>query len=177
MCAAEVRLETIEDMGYHCTDPHPRGEVCVRGPAVFAGYWKDEESTKAAIVDGWLHTGDVGRFNPDGTLSIIDRKKNLFKSVLFRDRHRGGETTQGCAGTLQSAPLEWALGDEERALMDVRAPAASSLSARCLSLSLLRLSQGEYIAIEKVPSETKIACFGWRALSLRCAGMPLSGWS
>ena len=47
---------------------------------MFAGYYKDETNTAATITaDGWLMTGDVGRWNPNGTLSIIDRKKNMFK--------------------------------------------------------------------------------------------------
>lgn len=48
------------------SDKHPRGEICVRGAGVFAGYYKDEANTNAAIIDGWLHTGDVGRFNSNG---------------------------------------------------------------------------------------------------------------
>lgn len=57
--------------------PGAHGEICVRGDQVMNGYYKNPAATAATIVDGWLHTGDVGVFDGQGYLHIVDRKKDM----------------------------------------------------------------------------------------------------
>merc|ERR1712051_151817 len=82
LAGVDIRLEDIAEMGYMSSDVNPRGEILIRGASVMMGYLKNDKATNETIVDGWLHTGDVGRINPNGTLSIIDRKKNIFKTAF-----------------------------------------------------------------------------------------------
>uniref|UniRef100_A0A9L0S1X0 long-chain-fatty-acid--CoA ligase n=1 Tax=Equus caballus TaxID=9796 RepID=A0A9L0S1X0_HORSE len=76
---------TITEGGYFNTDkPHPRGEILIGGQNVTMGYYKNEAKTKTDFFEDengqrWLCTGDIGEFDPDGCLKIIDRKKDLVK--------------------------------------------------------------------------------------------------
>ncbi len=77
------------------------GEVCMRGPHVFAGYYKDPATTKETIdPEGWLHSGDIGTIDKDGFLQITDRKKDLLITA-------GGENIapQLIEGMLKSIPV------------------------------------------------------------------------
>jgi long-chain acyl-CoA synthetase len=70
----EVRL--VDDDGKPVGEGE-EGEVTCRAPFVMQGYWRDDDATANTIRDGWLYTGDVGRFDDDGNLYIVDRKKDL----------------------------------------------------------------------------------------------------
>lgn len=77
----EVRLRDVPDLGYSCNDkPSPRGEIMLRGPQIFRGYYKNDEKTLETFdKDGFFHTGDVGMIDSVGRIHIIDRVKNFFK--------------------------------------------------------------------------------------------------
>jgi long-chain acyl-CoA synthetase len=58
----------------------PDGEILAKGPNIMQGYYKNKKETEAVLKEGWLHTGDIGRFDSEGFLMITDRKKHLFKT-------------------------------------------------------------------------------------------------
>jgi acyl-CoA synthetase (AMP-forming)/AMP-acid ligase II len=60
------------------------GELCARGPNIMLGYWRDEEATREAVVDGWLHTGDLAHTDEDGFLYIDGRVVEMIKVGSFR---------------------------------------------------------------------------------------------
>ena len=69
-------------MGYVHTNEPSQGEIWLRGPTIAQGYYKNEnETAKAFTEDKWFKTGDIGQWNPSGTLTIIDRVKNLVKTL------------------------------------------------------------------------------------------------
>ncbi|KAJ0050149.1 hypothetical protein NL108_013167 [Boleophthalmus pectinirostris] len=73
-----VKLVDVAEMNYLAANGE--GEICVKGANVFKGYLKDPEKTKETIdEEGWVHTGDIGKWLPNGTLKIVDRKKHIFK--------------------------------------------------------------------------------------------------
>ncbi|MFE2881480.1 acyl-CoA synthetase [Streptomyces graminifolii] len=74
-----TRVRIVDDTGAE-VPAGELGEITLRGPKVFAGYWRDEKATAAAVRDGWFHTGDIGHVDEDGFLFIDDRKKDMIVS-------------------------------------------------------------------------------------------------
>ena len=73
----EIRLVDADDNDVPDGEP---GELAIRGPSLFSGYWGNDEANREAFRNGWFHMGDVFRRNPDGSLDFLDRVKYMIKS-------------------------------------------------------------------------------------------------
>ncbi|KAI9046088.1 fatty acid activator Faa4 [Aspergillus affinis] len=80
--SVEEKLVDFPEAGYFTSNNPPQGELWIRGPSVTGGYYENEEETKVALRDdGWFMTGDIAEFDKNGHVKIIDRKKNLVKTL------------------------------------------------------------------------------------------------
>ena len=80
--SVEIKLVDYADAGYYSSNTPPQGEVWIRGAAVTEGYLDlEKENEESFTKDGWFKTGDIGEFDWRGDLKIIDRKKNLVKTL------------------------------------------------------------------------------------------------
>ncbi|HLK33161.1 MAG TPA: long-chain fatty acid--CoA ligase [Terriglobales bacterium] len=120
------------------------GEILVRGPSVFQGYWNLPEQTSQALVDGWFHTGDIGNLDSEGFLSVTDRKKDLLKTS-------GGKfiTPQPIEKSLQMSP--WVaeavvLGDRRKFPAAIIAPDFRLLEAWARNNGVRFTSRDELVA-------------------------------
>ncbi|CAO2819208.1 unnamed protein product [Amaranthus hypochondriacus] len=104
----DVCLESVPEMGYDALSSTPRGEICIRGKTLFSGYHKREDLTKEVMVDGWFHTGDVGEWQPNGSMKIIDRKKNIFK--LSQGEYVAVENLENIYGLCSAVDSIWIYG-------------------------------------------------------------------
>ncbi|GAA0147337.1 ligase [Lithospermum erythrorhizon] len=127
MTTIEVRLESVPEMGYNAVSDMPRGEICLRGTTLFSGYHKREDITKEVLVDGWFHTGDIGEWQPDGSMKIIDRKKNIFK--LSQGEYVAVESLESTYSRCPLVTMIWVYGNSfESFLVAVVVPERKSLA-------------------------------------------------
>ncbi len=77
-----INMETvlIDDHGNQVEEPNVPGEICGRGPHTMLMYFKDPEKTEAAMEGGWFHSGDVGVYDEDRYVTVVDRKKDMVKT-------------------------------------------------------------------------------------------------
>jgi long-chain acyl-CoA synthetase len=130
----------------------PDGEVLVRGPFVFAGYWHKPEATREVMEpDGWFHTGDIGRLDEDGFLYITDRKKELLKTS-------GGKmiAPQPIEGKFNASSLvscAAVVGDRHKFLSVLIAPDFPALENLARQQGIAFASRADLVSDPRVQSE------------------------
>ena len=124
------------------------GEILVKGPSVFQGYWNKPEETQAAFVDGWFKTGDVGKLDEDGYLYVTDRKKDLIKTS-------GGKfiAPQPIENALKHHPLvaeAVVVGDKRKFPAVLIFPNFTALEARAAAKGLTFSSRSDLVELAPV---------------------------
>lgn len=124
------------------------GEILVKGPSVFQGYWHKPLETELAFVDGWFRTGDIGKLDEDGYLYVTDRKKDLIKTS-------GGKfiAPQPIENALKHNPLvaeAVVVGDKKKFPAVLIFPNFAALEARAAEKGISFTSHGELVELAPV---------------------------
>jgi len=132
------------------------GEVQLRGPSIFAGYWRREEATRAAFADGWFKTGDMAERSADGYYTLLGRKSDLIISGGFNIYPREIEDFLLEQGEVAEAAVvgvpDRLRGEIPVAYIVPRRPiAASELEARCRARLASFKVPRDFVAVEKLP--------------------------
>ena len=128
MPCAELRLQSVPEMGYDAQGSAPAGEICFRGPCLFSEYYKNaEEYRKVVDSDGFFHTGrsrilylsyrrrpsgDIGEIQPSGVIKIVDRIKNIFK--LSQGEYVAVEKIESVLQQASTVGQIWVYGDSHQ---------------------------------------------------------------
>jgi long-chain acyl-CoA synthetase len=138
-----VEIAILDDAD-HAVPSGEVGEVCVRGPNVMQGYYRLAEETAAALRQGWLHTGDMGRLDGDGYLYIVERKKDLIIRGGFNVYPRDVEEVLYAHSAVAEAAVvgmrDPVMGEEVVAYIALK-PGATTDEASLLSFCQSRLAK------------------------------------
>jgi malonyl-CoA/methylmalonyl-CoA synthetase len=145
----ELRLDQEADDG--------AGEILVRGPNVFGGYWERPEATAAAFDGAWFRTGDLGRFDPDGYLRIVGRKTELVISGGFNVYPREVEDAlREHVGVADAAVIGWPhpeWGEQVVAFVEPTAHGATVSEADLIAFAAERLAPYKRPKVIRVVAE------------------------
>ena len=147
----EVAIRDADDVA---CEPGEVGELCLRSPAVFDGYWNDPEATAATLVDGWLHTGDLATVGEDGLVRLAGRSKEMYIRGGYNVAPAEVEAVlsehPGVESVAIAARHDEVMGEIGVAVVVPRSDAA------LLDLAELRAFAGERLARWKLPEDLMV---------------------
>ncbi|NQX87599.1 MAG: AMP-binding protein [Halioglobus sp.] len=150
-----AKLKLVDTEGRECSTGDS-GEILVQGPQCMEGYYNDRAATDAALVNGWLHTGDIGRFDKEGYLYIVDRKKDMIisggENIASREVEEAllhHDTVRNCAVIGLPDP-HW--GEALCAVLEVNDDIADeTLATHCRSIVAGFKVPKRWIRVDKLP--------------------------
>jgi len=109
IASVKLRLRDVPEMNYYNTSEPAQGELCMFGPQITKGYFRNPKKTAEALINGWMHSGDIAQIDSFGKVTIIDRVKNIFK--LSQGEYIAPEKLENIYVQSEWVLMSWIYGD------------------------------------------------------------------